>query len=64
MSDEGGLSKVIDSIGRLELGAKATVVLAFVAILLRGRNVHPAVRCFRIGLTTVLGLGVGYWRFG
>lgn len=63
MSDEGGLSKVIDSIGRLKLGERATAVLTGLAILIRGRNIHPAVRCFRMGLAAVLGVGVGCWRW-
>ncbi len=59
MSDESGLSKIIDSIGRLKLGERATALLTGLAILVAGRNVHPIVRCFR--LIALVGAGFGYF---
>lgn len=59
MSDDSGLSKIIDSIGRLKLGKKATAILAGLAIL---KDKSGGFRWFRWVLATTVGLGAWYWK--
>lgn len=56
MSDEGGLSKVIDSIERLSIGAANKTVLAFLAILRDGRS--PIERYVRLAALSAVHDGI------
>ncbi|MGY3445494.1 hypothetical protein [Bradyrhizobium sp. USDA 4473] len=59
MSDESGLSKIIDAIGRLKLSEKATAMLTALAIL---KSKSGGIRWFRWALATTVGLGTCYWN--
>lgn len=63
MSDESGLSKIIDAIGRLKLGKSATAILTAIAILKDKSGRPPGLRWIRWSfVVTTLGMGVGYWN--
>jgi hypothetical protein len=60
---ESGLSKVLDSIGRLKVGEVNRTLLAGLAIIEdRRRTMHPIERCIRwIGVTAV-GAILVWWK--
>lgn len=60
MSKDRSLSEVIDSIGRLQVGAANKTVLAGLAILRDGRS--PVERCVRWAALSAGGAIFAWWR--
>lgn len=63
MSEQSGLSKVLDSIGRLKVGEINRTILAGLAFIGdRRRAMHPAVPCVRCVAVT-FGAGFACWGY-